>query len=166
MTLLEIKQRLGVDLKLKNRKRIFVILRAIYINTNSKKIKPYHLAQELDLTNASILNLIKNFGRFKKDAFFEDINLAYKTKDFDLFREISLRKRDYHKSEYNKLYRLGERKPAKVKPKGILPHPKNRWHYLRIIDTLKKDNNHKLWDKPMPDFNIKDYKELLKLSIM
>jgi len=167
MTINEIKEHLGIDLTIKDRRRVFVILKAIYVKDNLKKENAYNLSKNLKLTNATVLSLIRNFKRLKEDNFYEKIKLAYDTKDKNLFDEILLTKKDYDRKEYNRLYRLGEHKSKpKSKPKGIIPHPKKRWHYLRIIEVLRKDNNHKLWDKLIPDFNTKDYKELRKLSTM
>jgi hypothetical protein len=32
-----------------------------------------------------------------------------------------------------------------------------------VVETLKKDNRNKLWDKPMPNFTFRDYEVLKKL---
>ena len=42
--------------------------------------------------------------------------------------------------------------------------PEVRWHYLRIIEALRKDNKNSLWDKPMKEFTINDYKVLEKFE--
>ena len=42
--------------------------------------------------------------------------------------------------------------------------PTIRWHYLRIIKTLRKDNKNQLWDKPMKEFTKNDYKILEDLE--
>jgi len=55
-----------------------------------------------------------------------------------------------------------ERKKTKAIKKEEMPEV--RWHYLKIIEALRKDNRNKLWEKPMKEFTINDYKVLEELE--
>lgn len=166
MTLKEIKKHLGIDLTIPNRAMEFVILRFIYIEQELKKGNShYQISKDLKVVHASIYNLERKGDIYKKYYLYEPILKAYNEKSKDLFNVIYTLKKELLKQQnkiYNKAYK-------KVIVKEIIVNVKvkvKKWTIQKIINTLRKDNKHKLWNKPMNKFNEKDYEELNKLLTM
>ena len=161
MTLQEIKDLFGVDLKQQNRNRIFVILKNIYVNNQrSKGLKMQQIADELEMSISAIIICNQRTKKFKTYFNYANIKKAFDTKNQHIF---ALEKQIYDNRSCNSIY-IPTKKIRNVEIVNYLdmiPHPKRRWHYTDIINTLKKDNRNKLWDKPMPDFTFRDY-EILK----
>lgn len=163
MTLQEINSIFKIDLRINNRERFNIFVKAIYIDRQQDKSLS-ELARELNfISHASIYNIKKKTDVYKKYKQFEKIEQAFETKSKQLFDEARI--------EYGKFINLNiknRKAPAdyvnKLNNKNI-PPPKERWHYLKIIETLRKDNNHKLWNKPLPLFTYKDYEKLNNLLI-
>ena len=157
MNLQEIKDLFGVDLTEKNRKSHIVYLRGHYIDKEYKKGRSYlNICTELKCNHASGYHYIKAKTKYKKIKEYNEIKIAFETKNVDLFNEIDLRLQ-------NKKYILYDNFD---KTKRIIKShlPTIRWHYLRIIKTLRKDNKNQLWDKPMKEFTKNDYKILEDLE--
>ena len=158
MTLKEIKDLFKVDLTEKNRKSHIVYLRGHYIDKEYKKGRSYlNICTELKCNHASGYHYLKAKTKYKKIKEYNEIKIAFDTKNVELFKEIDFRLNNKKYIYYDNF----EKKPKKIKKNEM---PEVRWHYLRIIEALRKDNKNKLWDKPMKEFTNKDYKVLEKLE--
>lgn len=157
MDLKEIKSLFGVDLTEKNRKSHIVYLRGHYIDKEYKKGRSYlNICTELKCNHASGYHYIKAKTKYKKIKEYNEIKIAFDTKNVDLFNEIDLRLQNKKYIQYDNFD-----KPKRIRKNHL---PTVRWHYLRIIKALRKDNKNKLWDKPMKEFDLKDYKVLETLE--
>lgn len=157
MTLAEIKSIFLVDLTEKNRKSHIVYLRGHYIDNEYKKGRSYlNICTELKCNHASGYHYLKAKTKYKKIKEYNELKIAFDTKNVDLFNEIDLRLQNNKYIHYDNF----------DKPKRIIKShlPTIRWHYLRIIEALRKDNKSKLWDKPMKEFTKNDYKFLKTLE--
>ena len=158
MTLKEIKSLFGVDLTEKNRKSHIVYLRGHYIDKEYKKGRSYlNICTELKCNHASGYHYLKAKTKYKKIKEYNEIKIAFDTKNADLFKEIDFRLNNKKYIYYDNF----EKKPKKIKKNEM---PEVRWHYLRIIEALRNDNTNKLWDKEMKLFTNKDYKVLESLE--
>jgi hypothetical protein len=161
MTLEEINTLFGIDLKQSNRNRLFVIIKNIYVNQERLKGRTMIcIANELNMEVSSITLCHQRTEKFKTYFNYANIKIAFDYKDQELF---ALEKNIYENRDVN-----ATKQPKKIKDEisnllDMIPHPKKRWHYTKIIETLKKDNRNKLWDKPMPNFTFRDYEILKKL---
>jgi hypothetical protein len=154
MNLQEIKDLFGVDLTEKNRKSHIVYLRGHYIDKEYKKGRSYlNICTELKCNHASGYHYLKAKTKYKKIKEYNEIKIAFDTKNVELFKDIDFRLQNKKYIYYDNF----EKKPKKIKKNEM---PEVRWHYLRIIEALRKDNKNELWDKPMPEFTINDYKIL------
>lgn len=159
MSIEEIKNALGVDLRLNNRSLGITILKSIWIEQELEKgCKKYHLSKELNLTNPSILNICKNIEQYKKLDPYNNILQAYLTKDVSLIVGIKKPKSKYYvpKKKKEKIVSLTEF--------NLLQPYNARWSHIRIIKALRNENKHYLWDKLMSSFTVNDYLELQKLE--
>jgi len=168
MTLEEIKDLFGVDLKEQNRNRVFTILKNIYVNQeHSKGLTNQKIADKLKMTVSSVTLCYQRTNKFKTYFNYANIQKAFYDKDQELF---ALEKQIYdnralqiNKKVYVPTVTKRTRDKKLVNYLDMIPHPKRRWHYTDIIEALKKDNRNKLWDKPMPNFTFRDYEVLKKL---
>ena len=157
MTLQEIKDLFKVDLTEKNRKSHIVYLRGHYIDKEYKKGRSYlSICSELKCNHASGYHYLKAKGKYKKIKEYQEIKIAFDNKDVELFKDI-----DFRLSHKKYIHHDNFDKPKRIRKIHL---PTVRWHYLRIIKALRKDNRNKLWDKPMKEFDLKDYKILEKLE--
>ena len=158
MTLQEIKDLFGIDLTIKNRKPHFVYLRGIYMDQEKENGRnTLNICKELKCNHATGFHYFKRKEKYKNIKEYNEVKIAFDNKDVDLFKDIDLRLNSVKYIYYN----LEPKKPKAIKENEI---PEVRWHYLRIIETLRKDNKNKLWDKPMKEFTINDYKNLESLE--
>ena len=158
MTLKEIKDLFLVDLTEKNRKSHIVYLRGHYIDKEYKKGRSYlNICSELKCNHASGYHYLKAKTKYKKIKEYNEIKIAFDTKNVELFKEIDFRLNNKKYIYYDNF----EKKPKKIKKNEM---PEVRWHYLRIIKALRNDNTNKLWDKEMKLFTNKDYKVLEDLE--
>jgi len=163
MTLEEIKDLFAVDLKEQNRNRVFTILKNIYVNQERLKgFTNQNIADKLNMNVSSITICNLNTTKFKTYFNYANIQKAFNNKDYELF---ALEKQIYDNRVFTKNILVIKKNVKKelVNYLDMIPHPKRRWHYTKIIETLKKDNRNKLWDKPMPDFTFRDYEVLKNL---
>lgn len=159
MSIEEIKIALGVDLRLNNRSLGITILKSIWIEQELEKgCKKYHLSKELNLTNPSVLNICKNIEQYKKLDSYKNILQAYLTKDINLIVGIKKPKVKYYVPKKKK-----EKITALTKYDLLQPY-NARWGHIRIINALRNENKHYLWNKLMPSFSMNDYLELQKLE--
>ena len=158
MTLKEIKDLFLVDLTEKNRKSHIVYLRGHYIDKEYKKGRSYlNICTELKCNHASGYHYLKAKTKYKKIKEYNEIKIAFDTKNVELFKEIDFRLNNKKYIYYDNF----EKKPKKIKKNEM---PEVRWHYLRIIEALRNDNTNKLWNKEMKLFTNKDYKVLEDLE--
>lgn len=154
MTLQEIKNILGIDLTEKNRKPHLVYLRGHYIDAQYKKGKTYlNICKELKCNHATAFHYTQRKEKYKTIPEYNEMKIVFDTGNVELFKEVDYRLRNKKYIHYDNF----DKKPKKEEVTVV------RWHYLRIIEALRKDNNNKLWDKPMPEFTINDYKILESL---
>jgi len=158
MTLKEIKDLFLVDLTEKNRKSHIVYLRGHYIDKEYKKGRSYlNICTELKCNHASGYHYLKAKTKYKKIKEYNEIKIAFDTKNVELFKDIDFRLQNKKYIYYDNF----EKKPKKIKKNEM---PEVRWHYLRIIEALRNDNTNRLWDKEMKLFTKKDYKVLEDLE--
>ena len=168
MTIEEIKDLFGVDLRDKNKNRLFTILKNIYVNQEHLKgLTNQKIADKLKMTVSSVTLCYQRTNKFKTYFNYANIQKAFDNKDQELF---ALEKQIYdnralqiNKNVYVPTVTKRTRDKELINYLDMIPHPKRRWHYTDIIEALKKDNRNKLWDKPMPNFTFRDYEILKKL---
>ena len=161
MDLQEIKEIFKIDLKAKNRKHYVLFLRNLYFNQQHNIFQRtiFNIAHELDMNRESLYNSLFKTKFYEEDQNYQMIKKAFETKDFKMYSDACyiIKNKTYppvpteFKPKRNKLFKKAEKMPEV------------RWHYLRIIEALRKDNRHNLWDKPMKEFTINDYKILQSL---
>ena len=157
MTLKEIKQIFGVDLIFKSRKAHLVYLRGHYMDQEIQNGRTYlDICRELKCNHATGWHYLQRKEAYKKIKEYNKLKKAFDNKNVELFKEVE---ESLLNKTYISLQGIGFKKILKKNEKPLV-----RWHYLRIIDALRKDNKNKLWDKPMKEFTIKDYKVLEKLE--
>jgi len=158
MTLKEIKDLFKVDLTIKNRKPHFVYLRGIYMDQEIENGRNnLNICKELKCNHATGFHYFQRKEFYKNIKEYNEVKIAFDNKDADLFKDIDFRLNSVKYIYYN----LEPKKPKAIKKEEM---PKVRWHYIRIIEALRKDNRHSLWDKPMTEFTINDYKNLEDLE--
>jgi hypothetical protein len=158
MTLKEIKDLFKVDLTIKNRKPHFVYLRGIYMDQEIENGRNnLNICKELKCNHASGFHYFQRKPMYQLIKEYNEVKIAFDNRDADLFKDIDFRLNSVKYIYYN----LEPKKPKAIKENEI---PEVRWHYLRIIEALRKDNRHSLWDKPMKEFTINDYKVLEDLE--
>lgn len=166
MTINEIKEHLGIDLTIKNRAMEYVILRYIYIEQELKKGNShYQISKDLKVVHASIYNLERKGFIYKKYYLYETILKSYLEKDKKIFNSIYEMKKQLIKEqnkEYHKAYNRSIAKEIIIKVDIKI----KRWSVEKIIQTLRKNNKCRLWNKPMNEFDEKDYEKLNKLLTM
>lgn len=157
MTLQDIKEVFGIDLTESDRRPHIVYLRGQYIDQEIKKgRRKLHICRDLKCNHASVFHYLVRKPKYKFVPEYQEVKKAFKNKDVKLFLEIDFKLTNKKYIRYDNF----DKKP-KIKKSNM---PKVRWHYLRIIEALRKDNKNKLWDKPMKEFTKKDYKVLEKLE--
>ena len=154
MTLTEIEDKFGINLTENNRNRYVVYLRIHYILNELKKGKrKYHISKELNLNHGTVIYYLNLLSNYKKIKEFNEIGVAFKNKDINLFKDIEYRMLNV---EYEKNAPiLGVRK-IKKKDASVV----KKWSVQRISNALKFDNKSYLWNKEMNIFNNEDYKIL------
>lgn len=156
MTLAEIKSIFGVDLTEKNRKPHLVYLRGHYIDKEYKKGRTYlSICNELKCNHATGYHYTKVKKFYINIKEYNEMKIVFDTKNVDLFNEIDFRLKNKKYIQYDNFDK---------KPKKKDEMPEVRWHYLRIIKALRKNNDSPLWDKEMKLFTKKDYKVLENLE--
>jgi hypothetical protein len=158
MTLTEIKDKFEIDLTENNRNRYIVYLRIHYIENELKngKIK-YHISKELYLNHATViyhLNLLSNYKKIKE---FNEIGIAFKNKDINLFKDIEYRMLNV---EYDKNAPILAVRKINKKDTPVV----KKWSIQRISNALKFDNKSYLWNKDINIFNNEDYNILKTLE--
>lgn len=166
MTIQEIKSIFKIDLTINNRERFNIFIKSVYIDRNQHKSLS-ELARELNfISHASVYNIKKKTYLYKQYSQYAKIEQAFDIKSKQLFDETRFEYDMY--IDNNAKLTKNRKAPADYTKKlnNInIPNPKQRWHYLKIIEALRKDNDHKLWNKPMPLFTYKDYEKLNHLLI-
>ena len=156
MTLTEIHNQFGIDLTENNRNRYVVYLRIHYILNELKKgKKKFHLSKELNLNHVTVLFYFNSLPKYKKIKEFNEMGIAFKKKDINLFKDLEYRLCNINYERNEPILAV-----KKLKKKDI---PKvKKWSVQRIINALRSDNNSYLWNKEMNIFNNEDYKILQK----
>lgn len=167
MTLEEIKDKLGVDLTEKNRKAHIVYLRGHYIDAEYAKGRPYlKICKELKHNHATAFHYLQRKKYYKHIEEYNEMKIVFETGNVELFKEVEHRLQNKTYIHYDNFEKKNKKvNEIKINKLKVDYTPVKKWHYLKIIHTLRKDNKHDLWNKPMIDFTIKDYQELEKLYI-
>jgi len=156
MTLQEIKELFGVDLIFKSRKAHLVYLRGHYIDQEYLKGRPYlEICKELKCNHATAFHYLQRKPMYQKIKEYNKLKKAFDNKDAELYKEIE-------DSLLGKSYiTYGGIETKKTTKKEKMPMV--RWSHTKIIEALRKDTTHPLWEKPMKKFTIEDYEILEKI---
>lgn len=163
MNLKEIKNTFGVDLTIRGKKDNIVFLKNCYIMQEIEKgVNLALIALELKHNRQAIYNSIYKQPYYEFIEFYQLIKTAFNTKDPVLYAKACYLMKN---KKYPPVPKEDYVKPVRrARPKKKPEMPEVRWHYLRIIDALRKDNTNRLWDKEMKEFTKKDYKVLENLE--
>jgi len=161
MTLQEIKEIFNIDLKAKNRKHHVLFLRNLYFNKqyNIYQRTIVNIAHELEMNRESLYNSLFKTQFYEEDQNYQLIKKAFDNKDSELYNKACYIIKNKNYPPVPTEFKPKRNKPFKMNEKM----PEVRWHYIRIIEALRKDNRHSLWEKPMKEFTINDYKVLESL---
>jgi hypothetical protein len=162
MTLQEIKDIFKEDLTIRLKKDKIVFLKNCYVMQEiGKGVNLSVIALELKHNRQAIYNSIYKQPYYEFNEYYQLIKEAFNSKDFVLYSRACylLKNRKYPPIPKE----LKVKAVRRARPKKKEEMPEVRWHYLRIIQALRKDNRHKLWEKPMKEFTINDYKVLESL---
>ena len=156
MTLTEIKEIFNIDLVFKSRKAHLVYLRGHYIDQELlKERKQTDICLELQCNHATVYHYLQRKEMYKKIKEYNKLKKAFDRKDVNLLKQVveTLLNKTYI------TYNIGVKKVLQKNEK-----PFKRWNHKRITEALRKDNKNELWNKPMPEFTINDYKILEDLE--
>ena len=138
----EIKTVFGVDIREKNCKRYMSYLKWLLIEQELKKGRDMmEVAIDVNMSYSQVTKNSKMLEQVKNGELFIKVKKAFDNKDANLFESL----KDF--SNF-----------PKAEPKA-----KKTWSVEKIINTLRKDNNHPLWDKQICNFTDSDYNILQKL---
>jgi hypothetical protein len=143
MSIEEIQSEFNVDIRLKNCKRYMSYLKWLLIEQELKKGRDLmELAEDVNLHYSRVQKNSKMLEQVKNGEVFIKVKQAFETKDAKLFETL----KDFSNT-------------PKAEPKA-----KKKWSVEKIINTLRKDNGHPLWNKTIENFTDSDYNILQKLN--
>jgi hypothetical protein len=99
------------------------------------------VAIDVNMSYSQVTKNSKMLEQVKNGEIFIKVKKAFETKDAKLFETL----KDFSNT-------------PKAEPKA-----KKKWSVEKIINTLRKDNGHPLWDKQICNFTDEDYNILQKL---
>jgi len=142
MSIEEILSTFKVDIREKNCKRYMSYLKWLLIEQELKKGRDMmEVAIYVNMSYSQVVKNSKMLEQVKNGEIFIKVKKAFDTKDAKLFESL----KDF--SNFPKA-------DAKAK---------KTWSVEKIINTLRKDNNHPLWNKQICNFTDSDYHILNKL---
>lgn len=142
MSIEEIKSTFKVDIREKNCKRYMSYLKWLLIEQELKKGRDMmEVAIDVNMAYSQVTKNSKMLEQVKNGEIFIKVKKAFETKDAKLFETL----KDFSNT-------------PKAEPKA-----KKTWSVEKIINTLRKDNGHPLWDKQICNFTDEDYNILQKL---
>ncbi len=143
MSIEEIKSTFNVDIRLKNCKRYMSYLKWLLIEQELNKGRDLmEVAEDVNLHYSRVQKNSKMLEQVKNGEVFIKVKKAFDTKDAKLFETLK---------DFSNI--------PKAEPKA-----KKKWSVEKIINTLRKDNGHPLWNKTICDFTQNDYNILQKLN--
>ncbi len=138
----EMKDLFKVDIREKNCKRYMSYLKWLLIEQELKKGRDLmEVAIDVNMSYSQVTKNSKMLQQVKNGEVFIKVKKAFETKDAKLFETL----KDFSNT-------------PKAEPKA-----KKKWSVEKIINTLRKDNGHPLWDKQICNFTDEDYNILQKL---
>jgi len=139
----EMKDLFKVDIREKNCKRYMSYLKWLLIEQELKKGRDMmEVAIDVNMSYSQVTKNSKMLQQVKNGEVFIKVKKAFETKDAKLFETL----KDFSNT-------------PKAEPKA-----KKKWSVEKIINTLRKDNGHPLWDKTIENFTDEDYNILQKLN--
>jgi len=142
MSIEEIQSIFKVDIREKNCKRYMSYLKWLLIEQELKKGRDMiEVAIHVNMSYSQVVKNSKMLEQVKNGEVFIKVKKAFDTKDAKLFESL----KDF--SNFPKA-------DAKAK---------KTWSVEKIINTLRKDNGHPLWNKQICNFTDSDYYILQKL---
>jgi hypothetical protein len=165
----EIKQLFNIDIKERNRKFEYYIMRLLWSQQNKSQFKTVTaLGQYLNLGHATILNMFLKQHKHANDPKFKILKEAFDKKDINILNKYyDLKNKPYYEQKIifteNRTARYTDQVTRKHdnndKGSAIICTPKDTM--INVIDklrTLKKNNRaYYLWNKPLPKWNIIDW---------
>jgi len=165
----EIKQLFNIDIKERNRKFEYYIMRLLWSQQNKSQFKTITaLGQYLNLGHATILNMFSKQNKHATDPKFKILKEAFEKKDINIFNKYyDLKNKPYYEQKIifteNRSARYTDqiirKHDNKDKGSAIICTPKDTM--INVIDklrTLKKNHRaYYLWNKPLPKWNIIDW---------
>jgi len=142
MSIEEIKNDFNVDIRQKNCKRYMSYLKWLLIEQELKKGRDMmEVAIDVNMSYSQVTKNSKMLEQVKNGELFIKVKKAFDNKDANLFESL----KDFSNT-------------PKAEPKA-----KKKWSVEKIINTLRKDNGHPLWDKQICNFTDSDYHILQKI---
>jgi len=142
MSVEEIQSTFKVDIREKNCKRYMSYLKWLLIEQELKKGRDMmEVAIDVNMSYSQVTKNSKMLEQVKNGELFIKVKKAFDNKDANLFESL----KDFSNT-------------PKAEPKA-----KKKWSVEKIINTLRKDNGHPLWDKQICDFTDSDYHILQKI---
>ncbi len=143
MSIQEIRSTFNVDIREKNCKRYMSYLKWLLIEQELNKGRDMmEVAEDVNLHYSRVQKNSKMLEQVANGEVFIKVKQAFETKDAKLFETL----KDFSNT-------------PKAEPKA-----KKKWSVEKIINTLRKDNGHPLWNKQICDFTQNDYNILQKLN--
>jgi len=181
MTINEIKENLGVDITQKNRKPVFAILRALYVEQQYKELKhlkpseiPRIICKEINCDRTNIYNYLKKVKNYKFDVATKLIVKAFNTKNKKYLDEYYayLKKQ---KDIYNRRFKEDNIFISQVDSitkisKPVIPRkPKiiKKMNNLQVANYLKENKifkDCKYWDKMLCKYTNEDWDGLREIN--
>ena len=142
MSIEEMKDLFNVDIRLKNCKRYMSYLKWLLVEQELKKGRDMmELAIDVNLSYSQVVKNSKMLEQVANGEIFIKVKKAFETKDAELFESLK---------DFSNI--------PKAQSKA-----KKKWSVEKIINTLRKDNGHPLWNKQMENFTDSDYHILQNL---
>jgi len=142
MSIQEIQNEFNVDIRQRNQKRYICYLKWLLIEQElNKGLNMMDVSEDINIHYSQVCKNTKKLESVAKGEIFLKVKKAFETKDAKLFESL----KDFSNT-------------PRAEPKA-----KKKWSVEKIINTLRKDNGHPLWNKKICDFTDSDYNILQKL---
>jgi hypothetical protein len=180
MTINEIKENLGIDLKIKSRKPVYSILKAMYVEQQYKELKhlkatqiPKIICIDINCDRTNIYNYIKKLTGYKLDIASKLIVKAYLTKDKkyidEYYNYLKKQTDNYRKQKTidNFCKELDNKKKYSKPFISTKPKVNRPMNNLQVADYLKANKIFKyckFWDKTLNKFTEEDWNELREIN--
>ena len=171
----EIKNIFGIDITSKCREELYVFLRAIYSNKRRlvDKVRLQTIGDELTITHASVMNSLKKYECYKKDAMFKLVCKAFETKDKEIIKkylDMNEKRIKEMNNEGARVFYKKKMKKEEIKDIEITPELIARFEALpklglfKVIEKLRQHNNSALWDVVFTKWHYKHWNAFYNLK--